>query len=107
MKRDDRAEQRRCNWSLIPSTPRHFKLWLGSNCLHSVSGWVSYGDNGPGRPNNRVSATGQNGSNKSIAFSVSDKNVLDWTSLFFRGISDPSLWNRRTNLALVCYLDGD
>jgi hypothetical protein len=77
------------------------------NCLRFVSGWVSDGDNGPCGPNNRISATGQNGSGVSIAFSVSDNNVLDWAFVFFRGVFDAPHWNRRTNLALVCCLDGN
>ena len=48
----------------------------------------------------------QNGSGVPIAFSVSDNNVLDWASVFFRWASDAPHWNRRTNLALVCHLDG-
>jgi hypothetical protein len=38
---------------------------------------------------------------------MSDNNVLDWTSLFFLGTSNSSLWNRRYNFALVGRLDCD
>jgi hypothetical protein len=60
----------------------------------------------PCRCNNCLSAKRHHGSGVAIAFSVSDKNVLNWIILFFRRFSDTSYWNRRDNLILVDYLDG-
>jgi hypothetical protein len=55
----------------------------------------------------RLSSKRQNGSGIPITFPVSDNNILDWTSVFFRWASDAALCNRRSNFALVGSVDRD
>jgi hypothetical protein len=93
-----------------PVTPQspvisNYGLVLAVYILYLVG--LPYWDNSPCRRSNRLSAKRQNGSNKPIAFPVSDNDLLDWSSLFFRWASDAALCNRRTNFALVGHLDGD
>jgi hypothetical protein len=86
-----------------PSFP--IMAWYSSR-LPSVSGWLPYRHYSPCRRSDRLSSKGQYRSDKPIAFPVSDNDVLDRASVFFRWASDTPHWNRRTNLALICHLDG-
>jgi hypothetical protein len=88
-----------------PPLVSNYGLVLTVYILYLVG--VSYGDNGPCGPNNRLSAKRQNGPSLSIAFPISDYDVLDWTSVFFRWLYNHTHWNRRANFALVGYLDSD
>jgi hypothetical protein len=90
---------------VTPQTPVVSELWTGPNRLHSVSGWVSHGDNGPCGCGNRLSSARQHGSSFPIALSISDNNVLDRASIFFRGAFHNPFWNRRGYPALVASLD--
>ena len=52
-----------------------------------------------------AAGTRPNGSGISIAFPISNNNVLDRSSIFFRWASDAALCNRRSNFAVVGRLD--
>src|SRR5690349_12908191 len=87
------------------SNAHSFELWTGPNRLHSVSGWVSHGDNGPCGCGNRLSSARQHGSSFPIALSISNNNVLDRASVFFRRAFHNPFWNRRGHPGLVAHLD--